>query len=510
MHEDKPTLKSLCYPTKYKLLPSQKEVAKIMQKQNGLLVYHKVGAGKTCAAIQAAEKWKDRRKIIVVTAASLIDSFYRELRTRCVKDGVYVYRKERKILEKQTKKYDEVVQTINKRIDKVYNIYSYHNFVTHVDEIDLRRSILVIDEVQNIVSFTGKFYKKIYEAILSAPASLRVVLLSATPISDQPAELGLTLNLLRPPKPFPMKKSEFEHLFLRKQDSGSYRVKNLRLFKSMAKGLISYNAGANRIAFPSKKIYYVRCKMTSYQYKCYRTVYTKEGPFRTGDILNLSNQFYMGCRMLSNVAFPEHATKSSGLKRLAKKHLQMQQIKKVYSPKFYRIVKSIKACHGPVFVYSTFKGPAGVEGLVKILNAQGYKNYYQYGTGIKRYAVWTGETPTKHRIKLLTEFNKYNNRRGNKIKVIFGTPAMKEGVSLKRVRQVHITEPHWNHARLVQVMGRAVRFCSHKDLPYNERKVDIYIYISTYPREEIVDEYIHELANKKDKLNRKFLRIFEK
>ena len=55
-------------------------------------------------------------------------------------------------------------------------------------------------------------------------------------------------------------------------------------------------------------------------------------------------------------------------------------------------------------------------------------------------------------------------------------PAIKEGVSLLRVKYVHIIEPYWNLSRLEQVIGRAVRFCSHKDVEEDKRIVKVYIY----------------------------------
>ena len=51
-----------------------------------------------------------------------------------------------------------------------------------------------------------------------------------------------------------------------------------------------------------------------------------------------------------------------------------------------------------------------------------------------------------------------------------------EGISLMNVRQVHILEPYWNHIRIKQVIGRAIRICSHRYLPMNERKVDVFRY----------------------------------
>ena len=41
-------------------------------------------------------------------------------------------------------------------------------------------------------------------------------------------------------------------------------------------------------------------------------------------------------------------------------------------------------------------------------------------------------------------------------------------------------EPYWNNVRLNQVKGRAVRICSHTDLPYAERDVEIYTYYSIF------------------------------
>ena len=51
-----------------------------------------------------------------------------------------------------------------------------------------------------------------------------------------------------------------------------------------------------------------------------------------------------------------------------------------------------------------------------------------------------------------------------------------EGISLKNVRYVHIMEPYWHPVRKDQVIGRARRICSHKDLPFNERNVKIFMH----------------------------------
>ena len=102
--------------------------------------------------------------------------------------------------------------------------------------------------------------------------------------------------------------------------------------------------------------------------------------------------------------------------------------------------------------------------------------------------------------------NSKSNYNGSRIKIILGSPAIKEGVSLLRVRQVHIMEPYWNMSRLEQVIGRAIRFCSHKDVAYAEREVQVYIYIATALKstELTVDKHIMALAFKKKELTDQF------
>jgi hypothetical protein len=59
-------------------------------------------------------------------------------------------------------------------------------------------------------------------------------------------------------------------------------------------------------------------------------------------------------------------------------------------------------------------------------------------------------------------------------------------------------------SRMLQIMGRAVRFCSHKDVPKSKRVVKIYLYLATYPGEKTIDQYVWSLAKKKNKLIEEF------
>ena len=71
-----------------------------------------------------------------------------------------------------------------------------------------------------------------------------------------------------------------------------------------------------------------------------------------------------------------------------------------------------------------------------------------------------------------------------------------EGLDFKFIRQVHILEPWYNLSRIEQIIGRAVRHCSHKNLPFEKRNVEIFLYGSRLEnlREEAADLYVYRLA----------------
>jgi superfamily II DNA or RNA helicase len=71
-----------------------------------------------------------------------------------------------------------------------------------------------------------------------------------------------------------------------------------------------------------------------------------------------------------------------------------------------------------------------------------------------------------------------------KLCILMGTKAAAEGIDLKLVRNVFITEPHWNPARIEQAIGRAIRICSHATLPLEDRTVKVRIYITVFTPEQ--------------------------
>ena len=191
------------------------------------------------------------------------------------------------------------------------------------------------------------------------------------------------------------------------------------------------------------------------------------------------------------------------------------------------VVNGEEGKNSPVVIYSNFKSAEGVGIFRKVLEklgdngveGEGYKNYNPEVDGITkglRYALWVGGENTNKREKILEAFNNTKNKDGSIIKVLIVTLAGAEGISLKNVRQVHLMEPYWNNIKLKQVVGRAVRICSHKDLPEKDRNVHVYTYLSVHKDrvfdnkelfDKSTDEYIYELAQKKETITKEVLTL---
>lgn len=528
IEKKKRTFEQICFPKKYELQIPQKFLSQYINPNtpyDSILVVHKIGAGKTCTAIRIAEEWKLHRKIVFLAPASLLGNLYNELRSDCTQ--TYVTAEERtllKTLQPNTKEYDRIIKESNDKIHKYYEIYSYNKFVELYNggAITLDGKVLIVDEVQNMVSEGGSYYQTLYKAIHSAKNKLRVVLLSATPIFDKPSELALTLNLLKLSTNLPTGK-EFEHKFIQKNMKNgniTYTLKNVDYFKKIIRGKISYYRGAPPYVYPKMNVHFVKCEMKQFQYKSYLTVLKAQMKemtqldltkgFNKGELMELPQDFLLGVRLVSNIAFPNLDIGEKGYDSLTTDTVGKLEDLEKYSIKFFNILNKIRQSSGTVFIYSNFKKYGGIQSFVKILEIYGYVDYTEHGIGKKRYAVWSGDVPLKMREEIKVVFNKKENTNGSYIKIILGTPSMKEGVSLLRVRQVHLIEPYWNQSRMDQIIGRAVRFCSHKDLDESEREVDVYIYIAVHPSiPESVDQHIHKLSLKKSKLNSEFDKILK-
>ena len=88
---------------------------------------------------------------------------------------------------------------------------------------------------------------------------------------------------------------------------------------------------------------------------------------------------------------------------------------------------------------------------------------------------------------------------GEIIKVVLISQAGSEGLDFKAIRQIHIMEPWYNVNRIEQIIGRGVRNFSHKDLPFEKRNVQIFLYgtMLQNAKEEAADLYVYRVSELK-------------
>ena len=443
-----------------------------------LLLFHGLGSGKTCSSILAIESLKSRvDNVYVITPASLKENYKKELLGQC---GNY------------------------KSVPSNIKIMSHNGFAKSLP--DLKNSLVVIDEVQNIVSSSGSTYKTYFnELVTKNPKNLHVVLLSATPMFDQPHEIALTMNLLNLPKPLPVLKFYTE--FLAKNQT----LKNVPKFFESIKGYVSAFKGISPNAYAKRTDTTLLCNMSAHQLGSY----TKSVQGLTMNNVAFSQAFLSGPRVSSNIVYesggfgtayrPKDATLA--------KQLNITNLKKL-SSKFYKCFTMIAKASGPVFVYSNFVSAGGINDFALVLKVNGYSEVNalkrQVSSPKKRFGVFrTGKD--EENTALVNLFNSPENKDGSIVKVILGSPAMKEGISLRNTRSVHLLDPYWNKSRTEQIIGRAIRFCSHVGLPKNQRHVDVYHYISNINgQRKTVDQHIMNMSNNKAQLISEFENLLYK
>jgi hypothetical protein len=209
------------------------------------------------------------------------------------------------------------------------------------------------------------------------------------------------------------------------------------------------------------------------------------------------------------------------------------------SPKFLAFLRLVNKCPGKALVYSQFRVVEGLGILAMVLEANGWCELRLKKTSA---GVWdVADTSANNKPKffqyrnndetkiilqifnnnfenvpasLLEKLGATSNLRGKLVKLAMITQSGAEGISLKHVREVHILEPYWNEIRINQVIGRAVRAESHKELPPPERNVQVYRYMAKITPKQVkasktlqnkddgksTDEHIYGIAERKAKI----------
>jgi hypothetical protein len=200
-----------------------------------------------------------------------------------------------------------------------------------------------------------------------------------------------------------------------------------------------------------------------------------------------------------------------------------------YSPKFLHMLENIDdpEHQGLHLVYSQFRTAEGIGLFCLVLEKNGFarfrikKNFQnvweidirEQDQGKPTYALYTGTESVEEKEMVRHIYNgewdqipesigsvlkaKYhNNNMGEVVKIFMITSSGSEGINLRNTRYVHIMEPYWHPVRTEQVIGRARRICSHKDLPRPLQTVEVYVYLMVFSESQLKSDEAIELKRK--------------
>jgi hypothetical protein len=218
---------SSCSPGQYELTGSQLLLRNLVSPRtpyNGMLLFHDVGVGKTCAAITIAEQFESH-KVLVLTRQGLRDGFRKQIfdidAVRRREDGSLDYdvvtqctgtRYTDRIRDRNVLSSEAVDRKVQRMISSRYEFMGLIAFALYVERYGhgdaaderLRRrfsdTVVIVDEAHHLRSTRGQDNKLVTPAlrrVLRCADNVKLLLLTATPMFNEASDLVDLLNLLR-------------------------------------------------------------------------------------------------------------------------------------------------------------------------------------------------------------------------------------------------------------------------------------------------------------------------
>ncbi len=144
-------------------------------------------------------------------------------------------------------------------------------------------------------------------------------------------------------------------------------------------------------------------------------------------------------------------------------------------------------CEGIVLIYSRFLDG----GLIPMALALEEEGFQRFGAAADLFRTRPPLAPQHtHTYAMITSDKRLSpnneaeiaaitdikNIHGDRVKVVLISADSSEGFNFSFIRQVHVLEPYKSIQRIEQIIGRAVRQFSHKELPFAKRNVQIFLY----------------------------------
>jgi hypothetical protein len=273
-----------CSESTFKLSPHQIFVKRFLSPQtpyNGLLLYHSVGVGKTCSAISIAEQYIGlyQKRVLVVLSSNLKDNFKKQI------FDITRYNMERNVANLCTgTKYPEMVidrklipreifeKRINKIINERYQFIGYKELVNLMSKIKTRiqksekdaskhqkkyedklkelfsNRLVIIDEAHNLrmpSEMGKKLISTAFLELVQVTTNVKLLLMTATPMFNDPREIVWMMNLLLTCDNRPALK--VNDLF---DKNGLLTKKGSSVLTDACRGYVSFMRGENPFSFP--------------------------------------------------------------------------------------------------------------------------------------------------------------------------------------------------------------------------------------------------------------------
>lgn len=461
----------------FQLQPHQIAVSQLFIKPAtpGLLLYFKVGSGKTLASIAAVENLARaeniRRKVLVVGPASLEANYMNELRSAGVNPDRYEFMSFQKLhydankirisMKRRNPNVDDEV--VRKKMNEYLNTVGQYVY-RRTNGVEYRRGkVLVVDEVQNVKNTLGELLTSLLEVSRTAHKRL---LLTGTPVVNYPSDMGAYLGLIEPRNDElvvkVMKKGVYVPAFeVNFGRTAGVRIPELDALLKCTTLFYEPSAEIQRMHYPTKTEQWVEVPLTVQQMRRHFEIAAEQGTRRDMENINIHNsalEDQKSARMFINAA------------------RQINNIWGVYHPKIDAVVAAIIAevrNNGKCIFYDFFKDSwKTVRDML-----------LRREPALIKLASFTGETPDRERISIVNDYNT------DKLNVLLLSSAGGEGLDLKNTTQMHILQPWWNEEKINQVIGRAVRYKSHTR---GRRHVDVFRYCAVFPPggDTMKDKYI--------------------
>lgn len=447
-----------------------------------LLVYHGLGSGKSLSALAAAEAAKKMygEDYGIVVPASLRGNFQKEV-------------------AKFTRGSDPEIMSYT-------GLGMGKKFKKPPDT-------LIMDEAARLRNPQAASTRAATEAARQAK---RLLLLTGTPITNEPSDLASPLSMLHNT---PISPEQFEEKYVGYKKVGpgwmgwlkgvkpgeKAYVKNEDELRSLLKGKVDYQPSKTPEGVDVDEEI-VRIPLSPAQQKIQNAVRTRippgflwkldqEFPLSRDELAKL-NSFLTGLRQvsLSTQAFRKD-------KDMLKAFDQSSKLQKAYGD-LQQVLQDDP--RKKAIIYSNF-----IDSGLK-----------PYAAALERakvpHGIFHGSIPVKTRLQALKDYN------DGKLRALLLGPAAAEGISTKGTSLIQLLDPHWNEARSQQARGRGLRFDSHAGLPEDLKNVIVRRYLtqSEEPgvvgkyllgrkRERTGDEVLERLTAEKEEINEAFRRILK-